>query len=102
VPAVGEITADQAVSGTGQPQTKDGTSSSVGTADQGTSDGRIDINTADEDALQTLPGIGPSRAADIVSYRKKNGPFSSIEDIMKVPGIKDAAFSKIKDMIVAR
>jgi competence protein ComEA len=102
VPAVGETTADQAVSGTGQLPAADGTSSSVGMADQGTSDGKIDINTADEDALQTLPGIGPSRAADIVSYRKKNGPFSSIEDIMKVPGIKEAAFSKIRDMIVAR
>lgn len=61
--------------------------------------GLVNINTADRDRLLTLPGIGESRAQDIISYREKNGDFASIEDIMKVPGIKSAAFEKIKEKI---
>ena len=60
---------------------------------------RININTAAEEQLVTVPGIGTSRAEDIISYRSKNGSFKSIEDIKKVPGIKDGAFAKIKDYI---
>ena len=47
----------------------------------------------------TLSGIGESRAEDIIRYREENGGFQNIEDIMKVSGIKDAAFQKIKDRI---
>lgn len=59
----------------------------------------ININTASEAELMTLPGIGQSRAKDIINYRVKNGFFESIDDIMKVSGIKEAAFEKIKDLI---
>ncbi len=59
----------------------------------------ININTASEAELMTLPGIGQSRAKDIINYRVKNGLFESIDDIMKVSGIKEAAFEKIKDLI---
>ena len=59
----------------------------------------ININTASEAELMTLPGIGQSRAKDIIIYRVKNGLFESIDDIMKVSGIKEAAFEKIKDLI---
>ncbi len=59
----------------------------------------ININTASIDKLMTLPGIGESRAKDIIKYREKNGRFEAIEDIMKVSGIKEAAFSKIEDLI---
>lgn len=62
-------------------------------------EGLVNINTAGADSLCTLPGIGASRAQDIISYREKNGGFTSIEDIMKVPGIKSAAFEKIKEKI---
>ena len=61
--------------------------------------GRIDINTADAAALMTLPGIGESRAAAIIAFREKNGRYACIEDIMKVSGIKQAAFEKIRDLI---
>lgn len=61
--------------------------------------GLININKATADELMTLPGIGSSRAADIVNYRTDNGRFQSIEDIMKVSGIKEAAFNKIKNYI---
>ncbi len=60
---------------------------------------KVNINTADMAALMTLKGIGAAKAEDIISYRDSNGPFRSIEDIMKVPGIKNAAFEKIKDDI---
>ena len=46
-----------------------------------------------------LPGIGESRAADIISYREKNGDFKSIDEIKKISGIKDNIFEKIKDLI---
>ncbi len=61
----------------------------------------IDINTADKAGLCTLPGIGESKAEDILTYREKNGAFQSIEDIMKVPGIKESLFEKIKEKITA-
>ena len=62
-------------------------------------DGKVNINTAGAAELKTLNGIGDKRAADIVSYRDSHGTFSCIEDIMKVPGIKDGIFSKIKEDI---
>ena len=61
--------------------------------------GLVNINTADVAALMTLPGIGESRAKAIISYREQHGAFAQIEDIMKISGIKQAAFSKIKDKI---
>lgn len=57
--------------------------------------GKININTASQSELETLPGIGPSRAQDII----ENRPYSSIEEIKKVPGIGEATFQKIKDLI---
>lgn len=61
--------------------------------------GLVNLNTADIAALTTLPGIGESRAKVIISYREQHGAFAQIEDIMKISGIKQAAFSKIKDKI---
>ena len=59
----------------------------------------MNINTASREQLTTLPGIGESRAEDIIRYREEYGDFQKIEDIMKVSGIKEAAFQKIKDRI---
>lgn len=59
----------------------------------------VNLNTATKEELMTLSGIGESRAEDIIRYREENGGFQNIEDIMKVSGIKDAAFQKIKDRI---
>lgn len=64
--------------------------------------GLININTADVTMLCTLPGIGESRAADIIAYREANGGFESCEDIMKVAGIKNAVYEKIKDKITVK
>lgn len=59
----------------------------------------ININTADKEGLQCLPGIGESRAEAIIEYRESMGRFTKIEDIMQVSGIKEGAFQKIKDRI---
>jgi len=64
-----------------------------------TDSGLVNLNTADAGRLQTLPGIGESRAADILSYREKSGGFRSVEEIMKVPGIKESTYEKIRDKI---
>lgn len=60
---------------------------------------KVNINTAAKEELMTLKGIGQARAEDIIAYRQTNGPFGKIEDIMKVSGIKEAAFQKIKENI---
>lgn len=60
---------------------------------------RVNINTATREELMTLTGIGASRADAILAYRREAGPFQKIEDIMKVSGIKEAAFQKIKEDI---
>ena len=59
----------------------------------------VNINTATKEELMQLSGIGESRALSIIAYREKNGDFKKISDIMKVAGIKGAAFEKIKDYI---
>lgn len=59
----------------------------------------ININTASREELMTLPGIGETKADSIISYRNENGRFNSIEDIMKISGIKEGAFEKIKSYI---
>ena len=60
---------------------------------------KININTATQTELETLPGIGPTTALRIIEYRKENGKFRNIEDIKKINGIGDNKFSKIKDLI---
>ena len=62
-------------------------------------DGLVNINTADEKALDTLPGIGPAMAKRIVEYRQTNGAFQRPEDIKKVRGIGDAKYEKLKGRI---
>jgi competence protein ComEA len=59
----------------------------------------VDINTATLEQLDILPGIGPKTAQEIIDYRNANGPFARIENIMDVPGIGQATFGKIKDLI---
>lgn len=61
--------------------------------------GKININTASQEGLCTLSGIGENTAKKIINYRESNGPFKTIEDIMKVPGIKESKFEAIKEDI---
>jgi len=59
----------------------------------------VNINTATKEELDALPGIGPVKAQAILDYRKQNGPFKTPEDIMKVKGIKEGEFGKIRNDI---
>lgn len=88
VPRQGEVVAGQASSGAAS-------GSDVGAS----SSGVININTATAEELDSLPGIGPSTAAAIVEDRERNGPFASPEDLMRVSGIGEGKFSKLKDQI---
>jgi competence protein ComEA len=59
----------------------------------------VNINTANESELDSLPGIGKTKAKDILSYREEKGEFKSIEDLKNVKGIGDSLFEKLKDKI---
>ena len=61
--------------------------------------GRVNINTANADELKSLPGVGEATATAIVKERESAGPFTSPEDIMRVSGIGEKKFAKIKDLI---
>lgn len=77
-------------------------SPAMGSAAGGTGGSLININTAGQSELETLPGIGPSLAQRIIDYRNANGPFLSPEDIKNVSGIGDKRFEQIKDKITVR
>lgn len=62
--------------------------------------GYVNINTADKERLMTLPGIGESKAQDIIDYRNEHGAFSKKEDLMKISGIKESLYEKISDKII--
>lgn len=62
-------------------------------------EGRINLNTADEEKLCSLPGIGSTRAKAILKYRKEQGGFREIGELMEVPGIKEAIYDQICDLV---
>lgn len=64
-----------------------------------TTGGKVNINTADSEELQTITGVGPATAEKIISYRESNGRFKVIEDIKNVSGIGDKTFDKMKESI---
>jgi len=61
--------------------------------------GKVNINTADATALETLPRVGPAMAARIIAWRDENGRFSAIEDLMSVTGIGEKTFDAMKDLV---
>lgn len=61
--------------------------------------GRVDLNSATEAQLQTLPGIGPAKAAAIVRHREEHGPFGVPGDLRDVPGIGEATFQRLADLV---
>lgn len=54
----------------------------------------VDLNTADAETLQTLPGIGPAKAAAIIAYRVEHGPFAALQDVANVLGISEQMTEK--------
>lgn len=63
------------------------------------SDSKVNINTADETMLMSLPGIGQAKARSIIEYRNKNGDFKETSDLMNVAGIKEGLFTRLEDLI---
>ncbi|ALJ20526.1 ComEA family DNA-binding protein [Microbacterium sp. No. 7] len=66
----------------------------------GEADGRVNLNTADAAALDTLPRVGPAIAARIIQWRDENGPFTSVEDLLAVSGIGEKMLEGLRDLVV--
>jgi competence protein ComEA len=64
-----------------------------------TAGGKVNINTADETTLETLPRVGPAMASRIIAWRDANGRFTALEDLMSVTGIGQKTFDGFKDLI---
>jgi competence protein ComEA len=64
-----------------------------------TAETQININTADQASLETLPGIGPALAQRIIDYRQSHGPFQKTEDLMEVSGIGPAILDSVRELI---
>ena len=78
----------------------EGASDYITSTESGSTSGApININTAGEQALCTLPGIGSSKAQAIIRYREEHGSFKDIKEIMNVNGIGENLFAQIKDLI---
>lgn len=60
-------------------------------------DGRVNLNTADAAALETLPGVGPAIAARIIAWRDENGPFRSVDELTAVSGIGEKTLEGLRD-----
>jgi competence protein ComEA len=91
IPAIGE-----------QNPTMAGAATSGSVQEGTTADGKISLNSATESELQTLPGIGPSKALAILEYRETNGSFKKIEDLMEISGIGEKTFEKLKEHIAVQ
>ena len=64
-----------------------------------TAGGKVNINTADETALETLPRVGPAMAKRIIDWRTKNGRFTAVEDLMSVTGVGEKTFDELKELV---
>ncbi len=77
-----------------------GAVAAAGTGPQGVAaDGRVNLNTADQAALETLPRVGPAMAQRILAWRAENGGFKAVEDLMQVSGIGQRTFEGMRAMV---
>ena len=80
---------------------KEDTAGTLSVPSAAETEGRINLNTATQEQLMTLPGIGDARAEAILSWRRQHGAFVRIEQIKEISGLKNAVFSQIKELICA-
>jgi competence protein ComEA len=59
----------------------------------------VNLNSATSSQLDTLPGVGPSTAKAIISYRNRKGPFGKVEDLLNVPGIGPSKVAALRDEV---
>lgn len=85
IPAVGEV--------------PDAAPGGVPDSDSGLGPERINLNTATAAELEALPRIGPSIAGEIITWRQENGPFTSVEDLLAVPGIGEKLLATLRDLV---
>lgn len=71
----------------------------AGSRSSGMDNGKIRINQASMEEIQTLNGIGPSKAESIMKYREEHGPFGSVEELLDVPGIGEKTLDQLKEFI---
>lgn len=71
----------------------------VAAAGSAAAGGKVNINTADETTLETLPRVGPAMAKRIIDWRTKNGRFTALEDLMSVTGVGEKTFDSLKDLV---
>lgn len=98
VPRIGEGDAPPVVGPDGAAPPGGPGPSAPGT-DDGAADALIDLNTASEEELEELPGVGPAIAAAIVAFREENGGFASVDDLLDVRGIGEARLAEIRPLV---
>lgn len=105
VPRRGEVSAPEVVAGGGGgdpsgPAGPSGPASGTGAGGGPPAPGdRVDLNRADADALDALPGIGPTTADAILRHRAEHGPFRTVDDLQEVPGIGPAKLAQLRDLV---
>ncbi|MCB1031726.1 MAG: helix-hairpin-helix domain-containing protein, partial [Acidimicrobiales bacterium] len=99
IPTVGAKSEPEVIAGLAGPSESSGTSQGSGTKGGTTSGGLVNLNTADEQALDTLPGVGPATASAIIAYRQSDGPFGSVDDLLNVRGIGEAKLEQLRPLV---
>lgn len=99
VPRVGEAEVPEALR-PDAPTTGGGSAATAGgTGAAGDAAAPVDLNTADQASLETLPGIGPALAARILAWREEHDGFTSVDDLLEVSGIGDTRLAELRDRV---
>lgn len=92
---VGTVSTAEESAGAGRTPTSRGSTKKLSSPSEGT----VNINTADSETLQRLPGVGPATAERIIEYREQKGRFTAPEELMEVRGIGPKKFAKMKALV---